>query len=275
MKWRRESRDTDSTSGVSELSSDDDDDEDLSEIKRFKPDPDEEDGVGVSELAEDEVEEEEDDDDEEDGVLGRLREFSSFSHLFDEQSGVFECEICGEATEATSAAEADRHTTSRHDDLSILQYSQIFHSRGGRLEWYEGSLYKCFLCSDFIDTSNDRLRRHLQSCHNGTTVGEHAALTPDTGDASCFVSSRLRCVLCQKRVAHRRSSLYSHLKSCMSTKTNETTMAGMFKEYYPLLIGSLQASLTIDCVQENSTLPKYSPNRIFIAFINANNCILF
>ena len=130
MKWRRESRDTDSTSGVSELSSDDDDDEDLSEIKRFKPDPDEEDGVGVSELAEDEVEEE-DDDDEEDGVLGRLREFSSFSHLFDEQSGVFECEICGEATEATSAAEADRHTTSRHDDLSILQ--------GGPTELYSGN----------------------------------------------------------------------------------------------------------------------------------------
>ena len=71
-------------------------------------------------------------------------------------------------------------------------------------------------------------------------MGEHAALTPDTGDASCFVSSKLRCALCGKRVAHRRSSLYSHLKGCMSALTNETTMAGLFKEYYPLLIAGLR-----------------------------------
>ena len=107
---------------------------------------------GVSELS--------DDDGDEDGVLGRVLQFSSFSHLFEEESGVFECEICGGATAATSAAEVDRHTTSEHGGLGILQYSQIFH-RGGR-EWYEGSLYKCFLCGDFLDTSNDRLRRHLQ-----------------------------------------------------------------------------------------------------------------
>ena len=89
-----------------------------------------------------------------------MRQFSSFSHLFEEGGGgcAFECEICGEATSATSAAEVHRHTTSRHDGLGILQYSQIFHSG----QWYEGSLYKCFLCDDFLDTSNDRLRRHLQ-----------------------------------------------------------------------------------------------------------------
>jgi hypothetical protein len=57
-----------------------------------------------------------------------------------------------------------------HGGLNLLQYSQIFHSVPTAAAWYDASLFKCSICPDFIDTSNDRLRRHLSSCHEGMTV---------------------------------------------------------------------------------------------------------